>query len=178
MDLSGHVCLTDFGLSKELDVNEEHAITHTFCGTPEYLAPEIVMHTGHDLKVDWWTLGVLTYELMVGIPPFYSQNVNEMYRKIQESPLLFPNGMSKAFKVIVSRLLIRNPMQRLGARNDIEDVKAEQWFKNLDFEKLMKKEVEPVYKPHFDEKKLKTNPASNFDAQFTNEPVVDRYDCQ
>merc|ERR1712154_22454 len=98
-----------------------------------------------------------------------------MYRKIQESPLLFPNNMSKAFKVIVSRLLIRDPLRRLGARHDVEEVKVEQWFKNLDFDKLMKKEIQPVYKPIIDQKALKSNPASNFDKQFTNEPVVDSY---
>ena len=84
LDHTGHICLTDFGLSKDLDPSNPEA--HTFCGTPEYLAPEIVMNLGHGKAVDWWSLGILLYELTVGIPPFYSQNVNEMYRKIQAVP--------------------------------------------------------------------------------------------
>merc|ERR1712050_716380 len=113
LDHSGHVCLTDFGLSKDLGPDNEDA--HTFCGTPEYLAPEIVMNLGHGKAVDWWALGILLYELTVGIPPFYSQNVNEMYRKIQEAPLLFPPNLSNACKELITKLLERDPKKRLGS---------------------------------------------------------------
>ena len=89
--------MTDFGLSKDVGPDNEDA--HTFCGTPEYLAPEIVMNLGHGKAVDWWSLGILLYELTVGIPPFYSQNVNEMYRKIQEAPLLFPPSLRYKYSV-------------------------------------------------------------------------------
>ena len=102
LDHSGHICLTDFGLSKDLGPSNEDA--HTFCGTPEYLAPEIVMNLGHGKAVDWWSLGILLYELTVGIPPFYSQNVNEMYRKIQEAPLLFPPNLSNPCKDLVTKV--------------------------------------------------------------------------
>ena len=102
LDHTGHICLTDFGLSKDLGPNQDDA--HTFCGTPEYLAPEIVMNLGHGKAVDWWSLGILLYELTVGIPPFYSQNVNEMYRKIQEAPLLFPPNLSNPCKDLVTKV--------------------------------------------------------------------------
>merc|ERR1719166_168323 len=91
---TGHVCLTDFGLSKDLDPMNPEATT--FCGTPEYLAPEIVSHQGHGKAVDWWSLGILNYALVIGIPPFYHQNLNTMYSKIQTESPKFPDSLSKA----------------------------------------------------------------------------------
>jgi len=163
---NGHVCLTDFGLSKDVDPNDK---AHTFCGTPEYLAPEIVTGAGHDKAVDWWSLGILLYELTVGIPPFYSQNVNEMYNKIQHGVLRFPPFLSEACKNLIVALLNRDPTKRLGSKNDIDDVKAHPFFKDISWEKMLKKEIEVAYKP-----KVKGNDdSSNFDETFTKEPVVD-----
>ena len=98
LDQTGHVCLTDFGLSKEVASDET---AQTFAGTPEYLAPEIVTNAGHTKEVDWWSLGILCYELTVGIPPFYSQNVNQMYEKIKNGKLLFPPNLSDACKDLI-----------------------------------------------------------------------------
>eukprot|EP01006_Ploeotia_vitrea_P041700 TRINITY_DN66564_c12_g2_i1.p1 TRINITY_DN66564_c12_g2~~TRINITY_DN66564_c12_g2_i1.p1 ORF type:complete len:537 (+),score=332.58 TRINITY_DN66564_c12_g2_i1:161-1771(+) len=166
LDDNGHVCLTDFGLSKDIAPDDQ---AHTFCGTPEYLAPEIVTGAGHDKAVDWWSLGILLYELTVGIPPFYSQNVNEMYNKIQHGVLRFPPFLSDSCKDLIVRLLNRDPKKRLGSNKDIDDIKEHAFFKSLDFEKLMKKEVEVAYKP-----KVNSNSdTSNFDDTFTSEPVVD-----
>merc|ERR1711994_394190 len=128
LDYSGHICLTDFGLSKDLstirrDSDDEEALSFSFCGTPEYLAPEIVMSLGHGKAVDWWALGILLYELTVGIPPFYSQNVNEMYRYIKQAALRFPPKLSKDCKTLITGLLKRNPKQRLGSgANDWKDI--------------------------------------------------------
>lgn len=169
LDNDGHICLTDFGLSKELEQDDQ---AHTFCGTPEYLAPEIVMNLGHGKAVDWWSLGILLYELTVGIPPFYSQNVNEMYRKIQEAPLLFPPNLSAHCKDLIKQLLERDPSQRLGAGpNDFADIRAHAFFARLDWDALYRKEVDPPYKPNV---RSETD-TSNFDKQFTNEPVVDSF---
>merc|ERR1711915_75343 len=104
---------------------------------------------GHGKAVDWWAVGILLYELTVGIPPFYSQNVNEMYRKIQEAPLLFPPNLSAAVK----------------------EIERHQFFKNLDFNKLYKKEIEAPYKPNV--KGL--DDTSNFDEMFLKEAVVDTH---
>mmetsp|Transcript_40952 Transcript_40952/g.65841 ORF Transcript_40952/g.65841 Transcript_40952/m.65841 type:complete len:524 (-) Transcript_40952:55-1626(-) len=166
---SGHIVLTDFGLSKFVDAEEQ---AHTFCGTPEYLAPEIVTNLGHGKPVDWWALGILLYELTVGIPPFYSQNVNEMYRKIQEAPLLFPPNLTSECKSLISQLLNRNPKERLGSsRNDVEDIMRHPFFKDLDWQKLYRKEIMPPFKPQVKD----VDDYSNWDDVFTKENVVDSH---
>ena len=91
LDSEGHIRITDFGLSKELQPDE---LTHTFCGTPEYLAPEVLKAQGHGTAVDWWSLGTLIYEMLTGLPPFYSQNVNIMYQKILNGELRYPSYLS------------------------------------------------------------------------------------
>ena len=92
LTLVGHICITDFGLSKEITPEEG---THTFCGTPEYLAPEVLKGQGHGCAVDWWSLGTLIYEMLTGLPPFYSQNINIMYQKILNGELRFPSYVSQ-----------------------------------------------------------------------------------
>jgi len=166
LDDDGHVCLTDFGLAKDVAPSDK---AHTFAGTPEYLAPEIVTGAGHDKAVDWWALGILLYELTVGIPPFYSQNVNEMYNLIQHGVLRFPPFLSDNCKNIIIGFLNRDPKKRLGWQNDVDDVKSHPFFKEISFEKLYKKEIASKYKPE-----LKSEEdSSNFDKEFTSEPVVD-----
>jgi len=168
LDDNGHVCLTDFGLSKDVDPSDK---AHTFCGTPEYLAPEIVTGAGHDKAVDWWSLGILLYELTVGIPPFYSQNVNEMYNKIQHGVLRFPPFLSENCKSLIVQLLNRDPKKRLGSKDDVNDLKAHPFFKPISWDKMMKKEIDPPYKPKV--KGGKESDPINFDPTFTAEPVVD-----
>jgi len=166
LDDQGHVCLTDFGLSKDVDPSDK---AHTFCGTPEYLAPEIVTGQGHDKAVDWWSLGILLYELTVGIPPFYSQNVNEMYNKIQHGVLRFPPFLSEHCKSLIVGLLNRDPRKRLGSTQDVEDIKAHPFFSAISFDAMMAKKIDVPYKPRV----KGADDSSNFDATFTSEPVVD-----
>jgi len=171
LDERGHICLTDFGLSKELEMDNQEA--NTFCGTPEYLAPEIVLNKGHGKAVDWWSLGILLYELTVGIPPFYSQNVHEMYQLIKQAPLRFPPKLTADCKKLITGLLKRDPARRLGGGpDDFEDIKKALFFSELDFEQLYAKEIDPPYKPEVKKGQMDT---SNFDTQFTAEPVVDSY---
>eukprot|EP01084_Bolivina_argentea_P084182 152318_1 len=170
LDRDGHICLTDFGLSKQQNLN---LLAHTFCGTPEYLAPEIVTNVGHSKAVDWWSLGILLYELTIGIPPFYSQNVNEMYKKIQCAPLQFPPQSTPCCKSLISLLLERDPKYRLGSgSHDVHEIQRHPFFKNIDWNKLYNKQIEPIYKPNV---KNDTD-TSNFDKQFTNEPVLMSYE--
>ncbi len=166
LDPSGHLCLTDFGLSKDVEVGDK---AHTFCGTPEYLAPEIVAGLGHDKAVDWWSLGILLYELTVGIPPFYDANPNDMYNKIQRGVLRFPPFLTEQCKSLIVGLLSRAPELRLGSKNDVEDIKSHPYYEGFDWDALMRKEIEVAFKPNV----ASNDDATNFDPTFTSEPVVD-----
>jgi serum/glucocorticoid-regulated kinase 2 len=120
VDYVGHIALCDFGLCK-LDMKDEDK-TNTFCGTPEYLAPELLHGQGYTKAVDWWTLGVLLYEMLTGLPPFYDENTNEMYRKILSEPLHFPGPeiVPPAARDLLSKLLDRDANRRLGTNGAAE----------------------------------------------------------
>jgi serine/threonine protein kinase len=128
-----------------------------------------VTGAGHDKAVDWWSLGILLYELTVGIPPFYSQNVNEMYNKIQHGVLRFPPFLSESCKALIVALLNRDPKKRLGSGSDVEDIKKHAFFAKISWKKLLAKQIEPAYKP----KVKAADDTTNFDTTFTSEPVVD-----
>ena len=108
-DCDGYLKLVDFGFAKVVRDR-----TFTLCGTPEYLAPEIISNKGHGLGADWWTLGILLYEMLVGNPPFAADNQMDIYHKIMRGKYKVPSHFPKAAKEIVSRLLSSNPAARLG----------------------------------------------------------------
>ncbi|KAK4169949.1 Phosphoglucose isomerase-domain-containing protein [Cladorrhinum sp. PSN259] len=170
LDYQGHIALCDFGLCK-LDMKDEDR-TNTFCGTPEYLAPELLMGNGYNKTVDWWTLGVLLYEMLTGLPPFYDENTNEMYRKILSEPLHFPGQevVPPAAKDLLTRLLNRDPQQRLGANGSAE-IKAHPFFHAIDWRKLLQRKYEPAFKPNV----VDAMDTDNFDPEFTSEPPQDSY---
>ncbi|KAJ4153569.1 hypothetical protein LMH87_010052 [Akanthomyces muscarius] len=166
LDYQGHIALCDFGLCK-LDMKDEDR-TNTFCGTPEYLAPELLMGQGYNKTVDWWTLGVLLYEMLTGLPPYYDENVNEMYRKILSEPLHFSDIVPPAAKDLLTKLLNRDPKQRLGANGSAE-IKAHPFFHAIDWRKLLQRKYEPTFKPSVADA-LDT---VNFDPEFTGEVPQD-----
>jgi len=139
----GHIILTDFGISKE-GLEATDARTATFCGTPEYLAPEVLEGKGYTKAVDWWSFGTLMYEMLTGLPPFYSQDVQQMYFKIMHADLELPATMDHDTKSILSGLLDRDPVKRLG---DAVAIKAHPYFKGMDWDKLLRKEVKPPWIP-------------------------------
>ena len=170
LDYQGHIALCDFGLCK-LDMKDEDR-TNTFCGTPEYLAPELLMGQGYNKTVDWWTLGVLLYEMLTGLPPFYDENTNEMYRKILSEPLHFPGAdvVPPAAKDLLSKLLNRDSAQRLGANGSAE-IKAHPFFHAIDWRKLLQRKYEPTFKPNV----VDALDTANFDPEFTSEAPQDSY---
>jgi serine/threonine protein kinase len=148
LDRDGHIALTDFGLAKE---NMAHANgrTSTFCGTPEYLAPEIVKRQSYGLTVDWWCLGSVVYEMLVGLPPFYSSNTQELFQRILYDKLKWPSqiAVSAPARAFVGALLIRNPDARLGAKGGATEVKRHPFFAGVDWDKLVSKLYRPPFVP-------------------------------
>lgn len=165
LDYQGHIALCDFGLCK-LNMKDNDK-TNTFCGTPEYLAPELLLNQGYTRSVDWWTLGTLLYEMLTGLPPFYDENIKTMYNKILNDPLKFPPMLERTdAKDLLTKLLQKDPKLRLS---DAADIKAHPFFKDIDWHKLLSKSYLPPFKPNV-ENLLDT---SNFDQDFTREKPQD-----
>lgn len=166
LDYTGHIALCDFGLCK-LNMGESEK-TNTFCGTPEYLSPELLLGQGYSKSVDWWTLGVLIYEMLSGLPPYYDENVNEMYRKILYNPLHFGPEIKTQARSLLTGLLTRNPNHRLGS-NGAEEIKCHPFFAQIDWKRLMMKQYTPPFKPSV----ASAIDTSNFDSEFTSEAPMD-----
>lgn len=165
LDYQGHIALCDFGLCKLNMSNDDK--TNTFCGTPEYLAPELLLNQGYTRSVDWWTLGTLLYEMLTGLPPFYDSDVPTMYKKILQNPLRFPPFLENTdAQDLLIKLLQKDPQYRL---NDAQAIKNHPFFKDIDWNKLLNKSYLPPFKPNV-ENLLDT---SNFDQDFTNEKPQD-----
>ncbi len=152
LDSEGHIKLTDFGLSKKgitsVGGKGEGQTTRTFCGTPEYLAPEIITGIGHGKAVDWWSVGILLYEMLTGRSPFVSANRNELYLNAIKGHVEFPSFVSKAAMDLIQKLLKRRPEERLGSGPDgVNELKQHAFFEGLDWPKLEKRLILPPYVP-------------------------------
>lgn len=143
---SGYAKLTDFGLAKNL---KNESLATTFCGTPEYMSPEVILNRGCNRTVDWWALGTLLYEMVYGIPPFYDRNVQEMYKKIVLNELKFKNyaKFSNEGKDFITKLLSKNPNNRLGAEAGSLEIMDHPWLKDMDWSSLMEQSLESPYNP-------------------------------
>jgi|TARA_B100001142_G_scaffold289008_1_gene305517 serine/threonine protein kinase len=136
IDRNGFLKIADFGFAKRLLPGEK---TYTLCGTPEYMSPELYKQSGHNKGVDWWALGVLIYEMVVGAPPFYSPGGDgeTQWRRILVAKYSFPSGVTPHFKDIVRRLLTVNSVQRLGClKGGVKDVKLHPWLRSVDWVSL------------------------------------------
>ncbi|CAI4210797.1 unnamed protein product [Parascedosporium putredinis] len=117
LDKDGHIKLVDFGFAKRLGRDgDKPGETYTLCGTPEYLAPEVIQNKGHTTAVDWWALGILLYEFLTGYPPFWHQNPMEIYKQIVNKPIVFPSepALSPESKDLISQFCIVDRSKRLG----------------------------------------------------------------
>lgn len=166
LDEMGHIKLADFGLAKD-NVTDSNKGANSLCGTPEYLAPEILSRQGHGTAVDWWGLGMVIYEMLTGLPPWYTRNRQELFERIREASLQFPDYLSREAVSLISSLLHREPERRLGSRGAAQ-VKSHVFFKQLDWDGLIWSE--PPFKPS-DQQAKDSGDTSNFEKEFTELPV-------
>lgn len=167
LDATGHVALCDFGLSKA-DLRSDE-LTTTFCGTTEYLAPEVLLDEhGYSKLVDFWSLGVLLFEMCCGWSPFYAEDTQQMYKNICFGKIRFPrNVISEDGKMFVKGLLNRNPKHRLGAQRDAAELKEHPFFSCIDWKALLLKQVTPPFKPVVESDES----TANFDPEFTTADI-------
>lgn len=160
LDQDGHIKIADFGMCKENIFGEKQA--STFCGTPDYIAPEILQGLKYSFSVDWWSFGVLLYEMLIGQSPFHGDDEDELFESIRMDTPHYPRWITKESKDILEKLLERDPTKRLGVTGNI---KAHSFFKTINWTLLEKRAVEPPFKP-----KVKSpGDYSNFDQEFLNE---------
>ncbi|KAI8421832.1 hypothetical protein MSG28_009780 [Choristoneura fumiferana] len=161
LDADGHIALTDFGLSK-LPPSSDKA--YSFCGTVEYMAPEVVNRRGHTFAADWWSFGVLMFEMLTGNLPFHGSTRHETMTQILKAKLGMPSNLSEEAQSLLRALFKRTPQNRLGAGpNGIEDVKNHEFFASIDWDALLKKEVIPPFRPAVS----RADDAFYFDSEFT-----------
>ena len=171
LDERGYLKITDFGFAKIVPDR-----TWTLCGTPEYLAPEIITSKGHGKGVDWWALGILMFEMLAGYPPFFDENPFGIYQKILAGRIEFPRHFDAPAKDLERKLLSSDRTKRIGnLKNGAEDIKKHKWFKGFDFKALiegkMQSEIVPDVKSAGD--------TNNFDKyadslEDTSRPLVDK----
>ncbi|KAM4578309.1 serine/threonine-protein kinase N2-like isoform 2-T2 [Fundulus diaphanus] len=168
MDAEGYVKITDFGLCKEGMGHGDQ--TSTFCGTPEFLAPEVLTDDTYTRAVDWWGMGVLIYEMLVGESPFPGEDEEEVFDGIVNDDVQYPASLPADAVSIMQKLLKKNPLKRLGAgERDANEVKGEKFFESIDWEALMAKKLKPPFVPSIKE----PTDVSNFDSDFTRlQPVL------
>ena len=170
-DEDGHVKITDFGYTKKL--KKPDGTASSFCGTPDYMAPEMLDGGSYSKSVDWWSLGCVIYEMLVGISPFYNKNVRETYHAIAHEPVKFPESVSAVATDLIFKLLAKNPEERLGhGPNDAEEIKCHRFFKGVDWQDVYDKKIPAMWKPVM---RSETD-TSMFDREFTREPAVVSYE--
>jgi len=142
---NGYLKLTDFGFAKQLE-NEK---TYTLCGTPEYLAPEIILNKGHGKAVDWWTLGILLYEMLVGIDPFSDDDPMKTYQKILKGKINFPKTINKDAKSLIKHLLTQDTSKRYGClKNGVKDILNHRFFEGFDWKNFVYLSMPAPYIPN------------------------------
>ncbi|KAE8723642.1 Serine/threonine-protein kinase AtPK2/AtPK19 [Hibiscus syriacus] len=167
LDADGHVMLTDFGLAKEFDENTR---SNSLCGTLEYMSPEIVLGKGHDKAADWWSVGILLYEMLTGKPPFCGGNRQKIQDKIIKEKIKLPAFLSSEAHSILKGLLQKEASKRLGSgQGGSNEIKRHKWFKSINWKKLEAREIRPSFLPEVAGNQC----VANFEECWTNMPVHD-----
>lgn len=167
LDKEGYIKMVDFGFSKHIDAGRK---TWTFCGTPEYVAPEIILNKGHDRAVDFWSLGILMYELLTGTPPFTASDPMKVYNIILRGfdQIDVPRHVSRTAVTLMKRFCKENPVERIGYQKDgVLDIKKHRWFQGFDWEGLEGRSLTPPISP----KVQSAADTSNFD-KYPRDEVV------
>ncbi|TRY90313.1 hypothetical protein DNTS_018616 [Danionella cerebrum] len=168
LDEEGHIKITDFGLSKEAIDNDKRA--YSFCGTIEYMAPEVVNRRGHTQSADWWSFGVLMFEMLTGSLPFQGKDRKETMALILKAKLGMPQFLSPEVQSLLRALFKRNPSNRLGAGPDgVEEIKRHIFFATIDWNKLYRREIKPPFKPAVG----RPEDTFHFDPEFTSRTPTD-----
>lgn len=172
LDSEGHLLLTDFGLSKEA-IDGEHRC-RSMTGTVEYMAPEVIQQQSYGTAVDWWSFGILGFDLLTGASPFRANNDMKIREKILKSKLTMPYFLSADAKDLLTRLLRKEPKKRLGGcmPKDMQTIKKHRFFRKIEWAKLEKREVEPPIKPLITDPELAENFSSEFTELAVSPPVV------
>ena len=164
----GHLKVTDFGLAKCNMTDEPR--TNSMCGTIEYMAPEVILGKGHGKTVDWWSIGILLYEMLVGLPPFRSKNKNTLKKRITHDKVKLPAYLTSEAHSLIKALLQRDPAKRLGyGPNGLDQVKKHPFFKTINWKKLENLEIPSPFKPVVNGMDC----VSNFDKEYTDQPALD-----
>ncbi|XP_077972376.1 protein kinase C delta type-like isoform X2 [Styela clava] len=160
LDCDGHIKIADFGMCRENITATNKA--STFCGTPDYIAPEILQNKKYTFGVDWWSFGVLLYEMMLGQSPFHGEEEEDLFNAILTKEPVFPRWMPKDCTACIKELLKKEPENRLGVINEVKD---HPFFTSIDFQRLEKRQIDPPFKP----KVRSASDYSNFDKEFLAE---------
>lgn len=166
VDVDGHAMLTDFGLAKEF---KEDTRSNSMCGTVEYMSPEIVLGKGHDKAADWWSVGILLFEMLTGKPPF-TGNRQKIQQKIVKDKLKMPAFLSSEAHSLLKGLLQKDPTKRLGSGlKGSDEIRDHKWFKPINWKKLEAREMRPSFRPEI----AGTHCIANFDKCWTDMSLVD-----
>lgn len=167
MDADGHVVLTDFGLAKEID---ESSRSNSMCGTTEYMAPEILLSKGHNKDADWWSVGILLYEMLTGQPPFTHANRKKLQERIINEKVKLPPRLTSEAHSLLKGLLQKEPSKRFGSGpKGADEIKSHKWFRSINWKKLEAREMQPKFKPDVSGKDC----TANFDKCWTAMPLDD-----
>ncbi|XP_075900034.1 protein kinase C theta type isoform X2 [Nelusetta ayraudi] len=160
LDSEGHIKIADFGMCKEN--MQDDSRTSTFCGTPDYIAPEILLGQKYSSSVDWWSFGVMLYEMLIGQSPFHGHDEEELFLSIRTDNPTYPRWLTKDSKDILIKLFVREPEERLGVKGNI---RRHSFFSATDWNALEQRQVAPPFKPTL----MSPGDYSNFDKEFINE---------